>query len=81
MILQAESKREYEEVSVKEAVRTAVFDPTYCFTFPSQRHLLVQSKYQSYNNVGAVETYLCGFQIWFCAWMHLTGLSQLISIN
>lgn len=42
MILQAESKREYEEVSVKESIRTAVFDLPYCFTSSSQRYLLVQ---------------------------------------
>lgn len=39
MILQAESKREYEEVSVKEFVQTAVF---YCLMSSSQRHLLVE---------------------------------------
>lgn len=41
MILQAESKKEYEEVSVKEAIQTAVFN-LYCFTSSSQRCLLPQ---------------------------------------
>lgn len=42
MILQAESKREYEEVSVNESVWTAVFDLLYWFTSSSQRYLLEQ---------------------------------------
>lgn len=46
MILQAESKKEYEEVSVKAAVQTAVFDLLYCFT-SSYSNISAGTNYQS----------------------------------
>lgn len=84
MILQAESKREYEEVSVKEAVETAVFYLLYCFISSSKDICCCWYKYQSNNNGGAVETYLCGFSyLALCLdasdWPVTAGISQVIS--
>lgn len=77
MILQAESKKEYEEVSVKEK--------QLCFFLSIILHLHPEDiccyKYLSQNNGGAVATHLCGFHVWLCAWTHLTGLSQLVSVK
>lgn len=64
MILQAESKREYEEVSVKESIQTAVFSLPLINLHPHLKDIY-WNEYLSWNDGGAVNTHLCGFHIWF----------------
>lgn len=75
MILQAESKREYEEVS-EGAAQTAPFDLRFCFTSTSRSYPLLR--------VSVIEqwrdSFVC-FRIKFCARTQVTGLSQLVSVK
>lgn len=78
MILQAESKREYEEVS-EGAAQTAPFDLRFCFTSTSRSYPLLRvSVIEQWRD--CQDSFVC-FRIKFCARTQVTGLSQLVSVK